>query len=174
MKEPIMKTRAAKAIAIVVALLCAIPAANALAGGGVDAAPPQAGLNATEIVGDGSALGILDRLEKKAANADSDADAGFGATVSQDFEREIGLPPSCRSVRVDETGTVTSCVVDGNSDDALASETRRMQEHGWSAVPLGAVEGATFVKADGSLAWCMVTCTQVGPSTSIVYRSVSR
>ena len=166
MTDAIMKIRAVKATAIVVALLCAIPAANALAGGGGDSAPPQAGLNAGEIVGDGSALGILDRLEKRAADAD--------VQPPQDFEREIGLPLTCRSIRVDEANKVVSCVADGDSDDVLASETRRMQERGWRAITLGAVEGATFVKADGSLAWCLVTCTQVGPSTSIVYRSIAR
>ena len=102
------------------------------------------------------------RLEGAAGSADDG--------VSEGFLREVGLPPKCRDVRSDDAGRVVGCTVDGGSGEVLGGIERRMQGSGWACVPLGNGEGATFVKEGGGITWVIVTCTQVGSATSVVFR----
>ncbi len=97
----------------------------------------------------------------------ADGNAELGA-VPDWFDREIGLLPGARDVRV--SGAVVGYVVEGESGDALDALCAHMEERGWTCVLLGGVEGATFVKRTGACAWVLGTCTQTGSATSVVLR----
>ena len=105
---------------------------------------------------------MLLRLEEAAGEVDGE--------VPEGFLREVGLPQECRDVRADGDGGVVGCTVEGDAREVLEGIELRMRGLGWTSVPLGNGEGATFVKEGGSITWVMVTCTQVGPATSVVFR----
>lgn len=172
--------RLARAIAIVAMLFLSVPVVGALADsggappgyGGFESARPhisesrRARIDADALIGTGDAFGFLSRLEAASSTG--------GASAPKAFEREAGLPRNHRDLRVSEDGAVASCMVDAPADFAADDVRKRMVAKGWSEVPLGAVEGATYVKADGQYTWMLVTCTQVGDATNVVFRCVAR
>lgn len=180
MTRDVLQTRFAKAAAITALLVVSVPAIGALTelGGGERASDAygatgtgatsltQAGIDARALIGRGDALGFLSRLEK--------ASAAEMAVVPDAFDDEIGLPAKYRDLRVSENGTVIGYVVDSPSETAAGDVRSRMAQGGWREVPLGSVEGATYVKDGGKCGWTLVTCTQVGSATHVVYRCVFR
>jgi hypothetical protein len=146
------------------------------------------------VVGLVLAVALSGALERQAKVADSDegADGIDAATTMRalvqsddkslkglwaedalpdELTAEVALPVGSRDVRVSPTGTVIGCVVDGVSpQDVLADLRAQMKNLGWSCVPLGGLDGATFVKDGGLCEWALVTCTQTGQSTSVVIR----
>ena len=167
MTDAVQKTRLAKAVAILIAIVLCIPAADALYGQRASVLPDdsRAGLDAQRIIGDADAVGFVERMEEAASARD--------AQPSPAFQKEIGLPAPCRDVRADSTGTIVSCIVDGEPEAVFESVASHMAERGWRSIALGSVEGATFVKEEGQCTWTLVTCTQVGNSTNIVFRCLS-
>lgn len=159
-------SRAWKAAAITLMLVIAAPVANVLIGGGVgpaaEAEVAAEGIRARDLVGAGDPFEALLELEGVAGRSRFE--------LPPWFEEEVGLPPDCRDVRADPCAGVMGCVVDGSSDRVFAGVRQGMQDAGWRVVPIGGVDGATFVKEEGRCRWVMVTCTQVGEATSIVYR----
>lgn len=158
----------AKACAITLGLVMCVPVVDALgfageqeAGGAV-----QAGIDARAIIGDGDPYGFVDRM--------NDAVKTEGVTLPSAFAAEIGIPSDARDIRVDSTGAIVGYVVDVPADEANAAVSARMKERGWNEVALGAVEGSTYMKNSGSCTWALVTCTQVGEATNVVFRSVYR
>ena len=165
MSDVVPRGRLVAALLIAAALVLAAPVADALVGwrceaGEVASGQPIVRLGEQGIAG--NPLMVVDGIE-----VDIDA---TGASVPGYFAEEVGLPEAYRDVRVDGTGHVVGCVVDGRADEVIASIVGRMEDRGWTAVPLGQAEGATFVKAGGACTWVLATCTQVGDSTSVVYR----
>ena len=165
MNDAVPKGRLVAALLVAAALVLAAPAADALVGwcceaGEVASGQPILRLGEQGIAG--NPLMVLGDLE-----ADIDA---TGASVPDYFAEEVGLPEAYRDIRVDGTGHVVGCVVDGRADEVIADIVGCMEDRGWTAVPLGQAEGATFVKAGGACTWVLATCTQVGDSTSVVYR----
>lgn len=158
----------AKAVAITAGLVLCVPAIDALGIWDEEAVAPAAnvGIDARAIVGNGDPDGFIERVQKVASPKDADLPPAFA--------REIGLPFGYRDVRVDSTGAVVSCIVDSAADVVSDAVGKRMVERGWREVPLGSVEGATYVKDSGSCTWALVTCTQAGDATAVVYRCVYR
>ena len=170
MNDSIWRSRLTKAAAISLAVVLCVPAVDALGATDEEArnesAARQAGIDAQAIIGDGDLAGFAERLQAKTASEDAQPPAAFA--------REVGLPADCRNVHVDASGTVVGCTVAGTAEDAAAGVRERMTSLGWAEVGLGAVEGATYVKEGGTYSWVLVTCTQVGDATTIVYRCVAR
>ena len=158
----------AKAVAITAGLVLCVPAVDALGVFEEEAVaqPAQAGIDAQAIIGDGNPEGLLKRMESAATSTK--------AVLPPEFAREISLPLGCRDLRVDASGTVVSCIVDSESEAVADAVSKRMEERGWREVSLGSVEGATYVKDEGSCAWALVTCAQAGDATAVVYRCVYR
>ena len=169
MKTDVDRRRLAAAVAIAVGLVAAVPLSGYVIEG-VTASPEQAmadgGIRAEDLVEAADVNATLGRIEQL-------ADAGQGQLPGW-FEEEIGLLRGARNVRVDGTGHVVGLLVDGALHDALEDVRESMMRAGWSAVSLGEAEGATFVKEGGTCTWALVTCTQVGSSTAVVYRCVVR
>ena len=170
--------RLAKAVALTALLVFGVPAVDAVAdSGGARAGKEVAGKSAGSgqsplgidsgvLIGDGDVYGLLARLEELSTSK--------GANLPPAFEREVRLPSRYRDLRSSEDGAVVGCIVDGPSK-TVAEEVRSLMEAaGWCEVPLGSVEGFTFVKFFGECRWALVTCTQVGGSTNAVYRCVYR
>ena len=180
MTQDISRARLAKAVAATALLVISVPAIGALselgagecspdaygATGAEEASLAQAGIDARTLIGRGDALGFLSRLEEASTIEE--------AAVPEAFEEEVGLPVKYRDLRVSESGTVIGFVVDASAEAAASDVRSRMAKGGWSEVPLGSIEGATFVKAGGKCSWTLVTCTQAGPATNVVYRCVFR
>lgn len=166
MREEVLASRSKMAVALTALIVFAVPAADvALGAHGARAADGTAGprgVSASAILGDGGPEGMLLRLEEAAGEVDGE--------VPEGFLREVGLPQECRDVRTDGDGGVVGCTVEGDAREVLEGIELRMRGLGWTSVPLGNGEGATFVKEGGSITWVMVTCTQVGPATSVVFR----
>ncbi len=160
MKEAACR-RAVAALAIVAALVFAVPAIDAVSNAadkGANAPDEHAGLDAG-MMADGSAQEALSRFEKAAEPS---------SAVPDWFQAEVGALPGARDVRV--AGNVTGYVVDEEESCALEALLAHMAARGWTAVPLGGVSGATFLKESGSCTWALATCTQVGNATCIVIR----
>ena len=158
--------RAFKAVVIILAILTAVSVIDVV----TDAFDPPGkasavgGLDADALIGDGDAEASLERIEEAAAAGDMD--------VPEAFADEVGFLPDARDMRVSGGGDVVGYVVPGDSGEVLAQISERMGAAGWTEVPLGEVEGATFVKSSGACTWALVTCTQVGNDTSVVARCV--
>ena len=168
MTDSVWRVRMAKALAIVVGFVLCVPTIDALGILDEEAAaqPANVGLDARAIIGDGNMDGFIERVQKVVTPASADLPSAFA--------REVGLPFGYRDLRVDSSGTIVSCVMDSMPDAAADVVGKRMAEAGWREVTLGSVEGATYVKDSGSCAWVLVTCTQVGDATTVVYRCVYR
>lgn len=165
MNDAVPRGRLFAALLIAAALVLSVPVADALIGwcretGEAASGQPIVVLGKPGAAGD--PLAVLDGIE-----VDIDA---TGAPVPDYFAEEVGLPEAYRDVRVDGTGRIVGCVVDGRADEVIAGIVGHMEDWGWTAVPLGRAEGATFVKAGGACTWVLATCTQIGDSTSVVYR----
>lgn len=160
--------RRVRAIALVAGLLVAIPASGLVVDSGYGVARAQAsdGLRASSVIDGLDPYGSLERIEQVAAGAE--------ASLPPYFEEEIGLVEGARDLRADSSGLVVGYVLDMPCDQAAKAVSAHMEEAGWSEVELGGVSGATFVKEGGSCTWTLVTCTQAGSATSVVYRSVAR
>lgn len=166
-KDMVSYKRLAAAIAIVAAIVVAVPLSDAVlraldAQSAVVVEP--VGLNAGALLQGDSAEDVMTRLEEAAAAEGTAGDAPAW------FQGEIGFLPGARDVRVGSGGAVVGYIVSGDCGDVLEQLCAHMGKHGWSSVPLGEVCGATFVKEGGTCAWALATCTQVSSSTSVVFR----
>lgn len=164
---PADNLRPLKAATIVLAILLAVPGADAVArfaSGAQVANASSPGIDAGYLTGAGDAQASLDRIEEL-------AEAG-SADVPQAFAEEVGFLPDARDIRANGDGSVVGYTVPHGSADTLDLLAEQMETAGWTTVSLGEVEGATFVKESGACRWALATCTQVGSSTSVVVRSV--
>ena len=162
---PIAQRRLIAAAAVVTVLIAIVPISGFLVGdkSAADAnAPAFVGIHAQALAQADDIEGMLNQLEDMARVE------GEAPTPAW-FQREIGVLPNARDVRTDGT-SVVGFLVDGTSDEVLAALTSHMEGRGWIAVPLGEVEGATFVKQTGVCTWVLATCSQTGSVTSVVLR----
>ena len=169
MRHAVWKARLTRALLAIAALVAIAPASNLVAGAFQSASPAvgaRTGMRANALVDVANPLTTLERAEEL-------AQAGT-AQLPEYFREEIGLPDGARDARVNEDGTVVGCTVDATPDAALQLVSARMGQGGWLKVDLGDGMGATFVKDGGFCTWALVTCTQTGRTTSIVYRCVLR
>ena len=160
--------RSLKAVAIVIALVLAVPCCNAVVNAvrpKAEGAASTAGLDAQAIVGSGDPNAALDMIEA-VAEADS-------AAVPEGFDDEIGIPPGARDIRANGDGSVVGYLVDGASEGVFDQLSAQMTLRGWTAVSFGEEGTATFVKDGGRYSWALATCTQSGSATSVVIRSVA-
>ena len=163
-KDP-MRMRALKAVAIVMALLLMVPGVEAIvrvAGGTAAYGSTAGGIDAQSLVQAPDPFAALDRVDEFVAAGNAD--------VPEEFSREIGFLPGASDIRVDATGSVVGYAVAGDAGEALDGLVAHMEARGWTAVSLGGVDGATFVKEGGSCTWALATCTQVDDATSVVVR----
>ena len=162
-----LRLRRVKAAVIVAAIVAAVPMVEM-------AVQPRAfsqgaatfadGLDAAYLVEPADADVALARIE--------DAASAGGADVPEAFSREIGFLPQARDIRSGGDGAVVGYIVPLESEVAAGQLAEHMAARGWTAVSLGSLEGATFVKREGTYRWALATCTQVGSATSVVMRSV--
>ena len=163
--------RLAAAACIVAAIVGFAPAVDAVAqaahaggqaaGDDVRLAASSVGIDAALFAGAGDVDEALGKLEALAAAPADD--------VAESFERDIGFLPGARDVRA--SGPVVGYLVDGGCDEVMEALQAHMAGRGWTCVPLGGIDGATFVKRSGACTWALATCTQVGDATSVVVRS---
>ena len=168
MTVDIQTKRLACACAIVLAAISAVPLSGMLASQPAAAQAPatSGGLRASDIVNEPDPLQALDKLELAAESAP--------CRLPLYFEQEIGLPIGARDVRVNGDGSVVGYVMDESPPTAFNRIRSQMEDAGWTEVPLGSILGATFVKAGGSCTWALASCVEVGCSTSVVFRCVTR
>ena len=168
MREAVQKARLKKAIAILMAFALLIPLGKLLVELGTPLAVAQApspGLSASELLGSGrDARAVLERAEQLVSTNNSE--------LPEAFKNEIGLPGGYRDLRAENAGLVVGCTVDAGPRETLSSIRLQMLGRGWREVPLGEIAGSTFVKNFGACRWTLVTCTQIGAATSVVYRCV--
>lgn len=178
MNNQVSRRRLAKALAITMTLVFCVPAVEALAdagstqgadfGSGVAAfeGSRYEGISARTLIGQGDAFSFLARLEEATSSNEP--------VLPQAFELEVDLPRRYRDLRATDDGRVIGCVVDAPVSAVEQDIRSRMPAKGWSEVPLGSVEGSTYVKSGGRCSWVLVTYTQVGDATNVVYRCVYR
>ena len=122
------------------------------------------GLDASAIVQAPSAFDALERLEAQIDTGEPN--------LPDAFSHEIGTLPDARDLRANAEGTVISYLVEGDEDATLKRIVDSLESKGWISVPLGGACGASFVKDSGACTWAVVSCTEVGDSTSVVIRSL--
>lgn len=167
--QTIQSRRLAIACAVVAALVLVAPVSGVVLKGEAEAssrASVDGGIRVSDIVGAGDMQEALKKLEELAAATER--------PLPVFFQEEIGLMKGAHDVRSNEGGSVVGYLVDGSEDGIFASLRAHMLQRGWSEVSLGSSGGATFVKEDGACTWALVTCTQVGQATSVVFRCVAR
>lgn len=86
------------------------------------------------------------------------------------FMREVGLLPDAYNVRVSRDGDIIGYEVELDPAEASRQLDALLEDAGWVSVPLGGVDGATYLKSEGEYRWMLVTTTWVGTSTSVVVR----
>ena len=158
----------------IVAAVFAIPAlCAAFAGGGqapegavsdaaIEASAGGIGFSVSRYMLERDPFAMLDQIEESLAE-------GL-LQPSGSFAEEAGFPPGAQEQRANADGAVVSCVLSVDEGAALDAVVETLGAKGWTGVPLQGVAGATFVKQSGRLRWMLVTCTQVGEATSVVYR----
>ena len=175
-----MKTSSVRLVRAIVIVGCAVllvPYASAViegAGFGPSAASSAAaadglsdgsgfgiGLDAAELLQEGDPFAMLDRIE---------AAVGESSPPPEPFAEEAGFPPGAQEMRANADGLVVGCTLDAEEGAALELAAGVLVAKGWRPIPLQGASGATFVKQSGRLRWMLVTCTQVGDATSVVYR----
>lgn len=169
MTVDIQKKRLACAFVIVAVAIAAVPLSGVLTGEPAAAAQTpmiSEGIRASDVVNEPDPLQALDKLE---AAADR-----YSCKLPSYFEQEIGLLADARDVRVNEDGCVVGYVMDESPSTVLELLRTHMRNAGWAEIPLGDISGATFVKEDGSCTWALASCIEVGCSTSVVFRCVTR
>lgn len=157
--------RLMRAIALVALVVFAAPIASGLhnaAEAASESETAQAQIDARSIIGNGNPDEMLTEIEKAAS-----VDQG---QVDELFRAEIGLLPGARDIRTTADGSVVGYLVDNDAARVLDELNTFMEGNGWSAVPLGSVEGMTFIKEEGGCTWALATCTSVGNATSVVFR----
>lgn len=160
--------RLLKAFAVILAFFCMIPGIDAvlhLANHGPGGQAGVAAIDSKRLALTHDPVGALDAFE-------GSFEVGV-EVLPKGFEDEIGLLPGGHDVRANDDGSVVGCVVGKTEKEAYQMLVDHMEQKGWSAVPLGIENGATFMKEGGNFTWVLATCTQVGNETSIVYRSVT-
>ena len=162
--------RASGIVAAIVALpaLCVALAGGAPASeGGMQDVPggaseSAAGFAASQFMQAGDPFDMLDQI---------DASLAVGLSPpSGRFVEEAGFPSDAQELRSNGDGSVASCVLEADEEAALDAVAETLGAKGWVGVPLQGVVGATYVKSSGRLRWMLVTCTQAGDATSVVYR----
>ena len=108
-------------------------------------------------------LAALDRIEAHAVASGEPSDS---------FMAEAGVPSGAYEVRASADGSVVGCVMDADEEASLDAVRKTLSSKSWQGVLLSGVTGATFVKQSGGLRWILVTCTQAGQATCVVYRLV--
>ena len=169
MKPNIQRKRLAMAVAIVVVLAAVVPITGLAVEGAsepLSQAATNGGIRAADVVNGVDAQEMLSRIEAL-------AQSGQGQLPAY-FEKEIGLLEGARDARANDTGRVVGYLVDDTSCETLDRIRENMGQAGWSEVSLGQAEGATFMKEDGRCPWALVTCTQVGSATAVVFRCLVR
>ena len=157
--------RLTAALFVVAIAVSSVPLADLLH----SSAHAQASVDAGSAGVDVGALAGAGDIESALAALDELADIGSSGAVSAEFEREIGLLPGAHDVLI--SGSVVGYLIEGESAQVEQELQVHMAARGWTSVPLGELEGATFVKPSGDCTWALVTCTQVGDVTSVVVRS---
>ena len=122
------------------------------------------GIDSAALLDSADAFGSLERIEAVAQEV--------GVAIPGPFSTEVGLLPGARDIRVSSRGDVVGYLVDKGSAETLDEVNRHMRAGGWTEVPLGGVQGATFVKSKGECTWALITCTQVDASTAVIVRTV--
>ena len=112
---------------------------------------------------------LLSGIEKKANSASVALD-----NVPQAVRNEIAIPAESWGIRWDKRAGVLGFQMGGSESEAIKLITEAMEEHGWRAIPLGGVTGATFTKSTDDIAWALATCTQTGESVSVVIRVIAQ
>lgn len=159
--------RSAKAVVIVALLIGLVPGVEAVRS-----------LVAEPIGGERAALGI--RTESLTFGVDPieaiDAVGRAAEVGDRDLPElladEVVVLDGARDVRIDDSESVVGYVVDGVEAHVLERLASRMEDQGWTSVPMGEVCGSTFVKQGGRCTWVLATCTQVGSAVSVVMRCV--
>lgn len=153
---------------IIAGLLVAVAPASSLVDGAIvrnsSVRNGDEGLDAARLVAGFDPLASLVRLERLADAASS--------TLPRYFDEEIKLPAEASDARASADGSIVGYVVDGVVENVHQLVSRHMASLGWSEVDLGAVQGSTYVKSAGSCKWALATFTQVGSTTSVVFRCV--
>lgn len=168
MRSDIRRDRLARAVVIVALVVLVVPVTNFAVERHSDAhaRDPGSGLvRFPQLGATGDPFEVLQAVD--------DSMQLPGASVPGYFDDEIGLPDGCRDVRTDGE-SVVGCVVDDEASETMRAIDEHMRNEGWSSVPLGETEGATYVKEGGACQWTLVTCTQVGNASSVVYRCIVR
>ena len=166
----VLRSRQAKAVVVVCAIVLAVPIGNAFVL--LSKAPAldgeqfaNQGICSAALLDAADAFSSLDRVEALAQEA--------GGPLPSSYSQEVGLLEGARDIRVSGRGDVVGYLVAGECAGVLADMSRHMELRGWTTVPLGDVQGATFVKTQGECTWILVSCTQVGEMTSVVTRSAT-
>lgn len=163
--EAVMRRRFAMALFVAAVLVASVPVSDAFVG-----RAPAVEAEASHFTGiRAQALSQADDIDEIANLLEGMAHAEGEEAMPSWFKREIGFLPGARDIRTDGTATV-GYLVNGESEGVLSELFAHMGSLGWTAVPLGDVSGATFMKRSGACTWALATCTPVGPSTSIVFR----
>ena len=164
-RSRLLRVRRTKAVIVVLVLVLAAPGIDVIlhaAGEERVSSAESDGVDVDSVTSEVDAFAALNRLE-------NDLEGG-GADISTAFAQEVGFLPNARDVRASGDGSVVGYVVDGEASEVLSCLTDRMESCGWTTVPLGYADGATFVKSEGACTWALTTCTQVGSVTSVVTR----
>lgn len=148
------RRRALRALAIVVALVLACCAADAM----LRLSQPSA-------MGDALGLWAGDALSSSDAEALTEP---ARAQLPEGFETEVLDLSQAEGLRVAAEGTVVGFLLQGDASKAFSQMSEQLTSRGWSSVASGRPNCGSFVKSGGDYTWLFVSCTQVGDAVSAV------
>lgn len=161
--------RRVTAFAIVGALIGAVPlmgaVVDAIEKGSRDAghmAGAAYGVDVQGVLGAHDPVSGMEALDEMLSAAAAD--------VPDSLSREAVVLPGAREVRLASDVDVLGYVVDRPVSTVEQSLRDAMERKGWTAIPLGGIDGYTFVKQEGEWVWILATCDEVGSSTSVTLR----
>lgn len=103
---------------------------------------------------------VLDRIEELGK---------VGESYDQDaLIQEIEIPFEATHFRFDSSTSIFSFELTGECFAVSQNLSELWALRGWKEVPLGGLNGSTFLKDEGIYRWMLITYTQVGRSVCVV------
>ena len=157
-----VQTRRLVIACVIVVCLIALPPVTGAVINGMRGGPAEGAGQSSLVQAGLDPYSMLNRVQER-------AESTLGSPPEA-FMREIGLLPGAYDVRVSQDEGIVGYEVELGSAEASEQLDTLLEDAGWVSVPLGGVDGATYLKSEGEYRWVLVTTTWVGASTSVVIR----
>mgnify|MGYP004584671019 CR=1 FL=1 len=89
-----------------------------------------------------------------------------------DMSSFVNLPEGARNIQIDEAVRAIGYECQGSASDAVAELRESMNEAGWSASPLGSIDGLVFTREVGEIRCMVASVVAFGDWSSVVIQTM--